>query len=99
MSSSSSDYHELAAKYELLQKRYNEQEATLKIVSKIVLHHRSVWERARAFQTAASLARQGGPHGHKVIGEIESRFPIAYDLSNLVDELVEAVGKKKLPGV
>lgn len=91
-------YAELSAKYEALQRRHDEAVRILKIVSKILGAHRSIWDRARAMQVAAAIARRGGPSGQNVIRDIEAQHPVAHDIGDFVDELVAAVGEK-LPGV
>ena len=89
------DYHELAARYEVLQRRCDELERRFQIIDKIVESHRSRWARARAFQVAAAAARNGGPSGPGVAADLEKRFPIAHDIGDLVDELIEAVATAK----
>lgn len=95
-SDNNSDYQELAARYEILQRRCDELERRVKIVDQIVESHRERWARARAFQVAATAARNGGPSVPKLVADLEKRFPIAHDIGDLVDELIEAVAKKSL---
>ena len=47
--------------------------------------------RTAAFQLAASEARKGGPRGAEVTAAIERKHPVAYDLSDIADDICEAL--------